>query len=39
MITSTLLSPIILPVVYTLMDDLKHFISRKYRQILHVEEA
>ncbi len=39
MITSTLLSPIILPIVYTLMDDLKHFISRKYRQILHVEEA
>lgn len=39
MITSTLLSPIILPIVYTLMDDLKHFISRKYKQILHIEEA
>jgi HAE1 family hydrophobic/amphiphilic exporter-1 len=39
MITSTILSPIVLPVVYTLMDDLKHFISKKYRQITHVEEA
>ncbi|MGC7873498.1 efflux RND transporter permease subunit [Desulfosporosinus sp. SYSU MS00001] len=33
MIMSTLLSPIILPVVYTLMDDLKHRISKKRKTI------
>ncbi|WP_088226365.1 efflux RND transporter permease subunit [Desulfosporosinus sp. FKB] len=33
MVMSTLLSPIILPVVYTLMDDLKHRISKKRKTI------
>jgi HAE1 family hydrophobic/amphiphilic exporter-1 len=32
LITSTLLSPVLLPVVYTLMDDLKNHISRKHRK-------
>lgn len=30
--TSTLLSPILLPVVYTMIDDLKNFLSRKRKQ-------
>ncbi|WP_088187307.1 efflux RND transporter permease subunit [Desulfosporosinus sp. FKA] len=33
MVMSTLLSPIVLPVVYTLMDDLKHRISKKRKTI------
>ncbi|WP_407311679.1 efflux RND transporter permease subunit [Desulfosporosinus sp. SB140] len=33
MVMSTLLSPIVLPVVYTLMDDLKHHISKKRKSI------
>ena len=31
MITSTLLSPIIIPVVYTLIDDFKKWISKKFK--------
>lgn len=32
LITSTVLSPVLLPVVYTLMDDLKNYINRKRRK-------
>jgi HAE1 family hydrophobic/amphiphilic exporter-1 len=30
LVTSTLLTPVLLPVVYTLMDDLKNYIHRKH---------
>jgi Cation/multidrug efflux pump len=39
MITSTILSPIILPVVYTLMDDFKHKIFKNHNKKSYVTEA
>ncbi|MBV7275672.1 efflux RND transporter permease subunit [Clostridium sp. PL3] len=39
MIASTILSPIILPVVYTLMDDLKHKIFKNRNNKSYVTEA
>ncbi|MFL0194998.1 efflux RND transporter permease subunit [Clostridium sp. WILCCON 0269] len=39
MIASTILSPIILPVVYTLMDDFKHWIFRNRNRKSYVTEG
>lgn len=39
MIASTILSPIILPVVYTLMDDFKHWIFRNRNKKSYVTEG
>ena len=39
MITSTILSPIILPVVYTLMDDLKKWMLKGRKKKSHVTEV
>jgi hydrophobic/amphiphilic exporter-1 (mainly G- bacteria), HAE1 family len=39
MITSTILSPIILPVVYTMMDDLKHKIFKNRKNKSYVTEV
>ena len=37
MIASTVLSPIVLPVVYTLMDDLKRVISFKKKKVQNLK--
>ena len=37
MIMSTVITPIVIPVVYTLIDDLRNFISRKADKIKHLK--
>ena len=37
MVASTILSPIVLPVIYTLMDDLKRVISFKKKKVKSLE--
>ncbi len=37
MIMSTILTPIVIPVVYTLIDDLRNFMSRKVNKIKHLK--
>lgn len=39
MVTSTLLSPILLPVVYTMMDDLKKHFSKRNKNVIVDEEG
>ncbi|SHI19262.1 efflux RND transporter permease subunit [Desulfosporosinus lacus] len=39
MITSTVLSPIVLPVVYTLMDDARQYLAKRKKPILIIREV
>lgn len=39
MITSTVLSPIVLPVVYTMMDDAKKYLVKRKKPILNIREV
>ncbi|AFQ43388.1 efflux RND transporter permease subunit [Desulfosporosinus meridiei] len=39
MITSTVLSPIVLPVVYTMMDDARQYLAKRKKPILTIREV
>jgi HAE1 family hydrophobic/amphiphilic exporter-1 len=39
LITSTVLSPIVLPVVYTLMDDARQYLAKRKKPILTIREV